>query len=115
MRRIDPSLLEKSKELRSGATEVEKLIWSKIRDRKLGGIKFRRQHPMGSYIVDFVSLEKKLVVELDGGQHTEDREYDRQRTRWIESRGFKVLRFWNSEVIENLQGVLEAIRINISA
>ncbi len=72
-------------------------------------MKFRRQHPMGPYIVDFVDQEHALIVELDGGQHTEQQAYDERRTRWLESRGFTVLRFWNSEVLASLDSVLDAI------
>jgi very-short-patch-repair endonuclease len=77
------------------------------------GIKFRRQEPIGNYIVDFVAYDKRIVIELDGGQHAEEeKEKDRRRDEWLNSQGFRVMRFWNNEVLENLEGVLEAIRDN---
>jgi very-short-patch-repair endonuclease len=80
----------------------------------LEGIKFRRQEPIGNFIVDFVTYEKRLVIEIDGGQHNEveGREKDQQRDAWLQSQGFRVLRFWNHEVLQNIDGVLEVIREN---
>ncbi len=75
--------------------------------RQLEGFKFRRQQPIGPYIVDFVSFEKKLVVELDGGQHAIEKEKDKRRDLWLKEEGYEVLRFWDNEVFENLEGVLE--------
>jgi very-short-patch-repair endonuclease len=89
-----------------------------LRNKQLTGVKFRRQQPLGKYIVDFVSFEKKLIVEIDGGQHNENQTagQDEVRTAWLNSQGFRVVRFWNNEVIENLKGVLikipEVIGIN---
>jgi len=80
----------------------------------LDNTKFRRQQPIGNYIVDFVSLDKKLVIELDGGQHAEDENKDQKRDRWLISQGFKVLRFWNNDVLQNIEGVLESIMEKIS-
>ena len=84
----------------------------KLRDRQLEGVKFRRQQPMGSYIVDFASFERKLIVEIDGGQNNEGkiREGDEERTIRLKERGYRVMRFWNNEVLTNLEGVLERIR-----
>ena len=82
-------------------------MWQALRNRQLGNLKFRRQATIGPYIADFVCVEAKLVVELDGGQHRE--ELDRQRTCFLEQRGFAVRRFWNNDVLENLPGVLETI------
>ena len=73
------------------------------------GIKFRRQRPIGPYIVDFLCVERKLVIELDGGQHQERTEYDGRRTRWLRSQGYSVLRFWNDEVLEDMDAVFESI------
>ena len=81
-----------------------------FRDRRLCGYKFRRQVPIGPYIVDFVCYRSKLIVEVDGGQHQEQGQYDDIRTEWLESEGFTVLRFWNNDVLENRAGVLEKIR-----
>jgi very-short-patch-repair endonuclease len=77
------------------------------------GLKFKRQQPVGRYIVDFVCLEKKLVIEIDGGQHDES-QTDKQRDAWLSQQGYKVLRFWNNEVFQNLDGVLEAIRDEVT-
>ena len=73
------------------------------------GVKFRRQHPLGCYIVDFICLERQLIVEVDGGQHVEQWNYDKRRTEWLAQQGFKVLRFWNNEVMNNLEEVNAAI------
>jgi very-short-patch-repair endonuclease len=99
-----------ARELRNGCTEVERLLWRHLRNRQIGGVKFRRQQPIETYIVDFVSFEKKIVIELDGSQHSENRQYDDKRDRCLQSNGYKVLRFWNNDVMENVDGVLEVIR-----
>lgn len=100
------------KELRRQGTHAERVLWLKLRNKQLGGIKFRRQQPVGNYIVDFVTFDKHLIIEIDGGQHNEDRimEKDYQRTKWLESQGFQVIRFWNNEVVENLGGVIYQIQ-----
>jgi very-short-patch-repair endonuclease len=77
--------------------------------KQMAGNRFRRQQPIGPYIVDFVCLEKRLVIELDGGQHAEQPEYDAERTAWLESQGFRVMRFWNNQVLEEIEIVKEAI------
>ncbi|MVF24663.1 endonuclease domain-containing protein [Methylocaldum sp. BRCS4] len=99
--------------LRKQQTNAEKLLWSWLRNRQLEGCKFRRQQPIGPYIADFLSLEPKLIIELDGGQHSEQQEQDNQRTRYLQALGYRVLRFWNHEVLGDLEAVLEAIRIAI--
>jgi len=95
--------------LRKNPTEAERALWKHLRMRQLDGYRFRRQQPLGQYIVDFVCLEKRLVVELDGGQHTEQVGSDAQRTAWLEARGFRVLRFWNHHVLHEIEAVREAI------
>lgn len=95
--------------LRRRMTDAEKLIWSRIRDRRLGRVKFKRQHPLCGYIVDFVALDLKLIVEIDGGQHAERVDEDKARTRKLEESGYHVIRFWNHDVLGNLDGVLEAL------
>jgi len=85
------------------------MLWQTLRQKQVNGHRFRRQHPVGQYIVDFACIERKLVIELDGGQHQERREYDEQRTGFLNERGWRVLRFWNNDVIENLDGVLTEI------
>ena len=98
-----------AKKLRKEMTDVEKLLWFRLRGRRLENLKFRRQMPIGLYVVDFICLEQRVIVELDGGQHAEQADYDTQRTAWLNGQGFRVLRFWNNEVLENLAGVLEVI------
>ena len=88
-------------------TDVERKLWSAVRDRRLGGFKFRRQATIGPFIVDFLCAEAKLIVEVDGGQHSE--EADAARTAFLEARGYRVLRFWNSDAVESFDGVLETI------
>jgi len=97
--------------LRRKQTEAEKVLWARLRSRQVTGTKFRRQQPIGRYIADFVSLETKLIVEIDGGQHddNEGRANDERRTAWLNEKGFRVLRFWNNDVLTNTNGVLEKI------
>jgi very-short-patch-repair endonuclease len=100
-----------AKQLRVDQTDAERNFWYNVRGRGLGGFKFRRQYPIGPYIADFVCLEARFVVELDGGQHAEahTRLYDDRRTAYLESKGFRVRRFWNVDVLTNMAGVLEAL------
>jgi very-short-patch-repair endonuclease len=95
--------------LRRRMTDAEKLIWRRIRDRQLAGAKFKRQHPLCGYIVDFGALDLKLVIEIDGGQHVVQAEKDAERTRILEESGYHVVRFWNHDVLGNIEGVLSAI------
>ncbi len=99
-----------ARELRRQATEAEALLWRHLRHRQLAGLKFRRQHPVGRYVADFCCEEEKLVIELDGGQHAAEADEDEQRTENIEKFGYLVVRYWNSEVISNIDGVLADIR-----
>ena len=80
-----------------------------MRRNKLNGVSFRRQHAIGNYIVDFVSIKKKLIIELDGGQHLEQSEYDEERTRYLESKGYRVIRFWNNQVESEMDGIILAL------
>jgi very-short-patch-repair endonuclease len=98
-----------ARQLRGKQTDTESLLWSRLRAHRLFGLKFRRQQPIGVYIVDFLCPEKKLIVELDGGQHQDRAEYDEARDAWLKSEGYTVLRDWNNEVMGNLEGVLEDI------
>jgi len=102
----------RARRLRKQATEAERRLWQRIRNRQLDGAKFRRQVPIGPYIVDFACLSKRIIIELDGGQHVEPEHSRRDvnRDRWLEERGFRVLRFWDNEVFTNLDGVLAVIR-----
>ena len=107
------NLTNKARLLRKDQTDVEQLLWKHIRNRKFYNFKFRRQFPIDPYVADFACLELKLIIELDGGQHANRIDYDDQRSLYLEQRGFKVKRFWNNDVIENTEGVLEAIRLAI--
>ena len=95
--------------LRSSSTDEEVILWRHLRNRQLMDWKFRRQAPIGPYIVDFVCFEEKLVVEVDGGHHQSQTDDDNVRTEWLESQGFRMLRFWNSEVLGNIDGVAASI------
>jgi very-short-patch-repair endonuclease len=99
----------RARALRRTSTEVEHELWSMLRNRKIAGCKFRRQLPIDRYFVDFACLERRLVVELDGGQHAEQVDYDAARTEVLEACGWTVLRFWNSQVLENPRDVAVAI------
>ena len=99
-----------ARNLRKRSTDAERLLWRHLRARQLDGLKFRRQQPIGNYIVDFVCLERGVVIELDGGQHASELQKDRKRDRWFEVEGFTVLRFWDNEVLTNTDGVLEVVR-----
>ena len=104
-----PDTTSRARRLRKQSTEAEKLLWSHLRRHQVLGFQFRRQEPIGRYIVDFVCYQRRLVIELDGGQHQEQANYDNERTRWLASRGFRVIRFWNDDVLTETNGVLEAI------
>ena len=100
------------KELRLRGTPAERVLWSKLRNKRFEGVKFRRQQPLGNYIVDFITFDKKLIIEIDGGQHNENSvlNQDEKRTTWLNGQGYRVIRFWNNEVLENLEGVLLRIQ-----
>ena len=100
-------LTQAARDLRNNLTEAEKYLWHELRLNNLG-VKFRRQAVIGRYIVDFVCFERKLVVEVDGGQHADNQE-DQVRDQWLTDQGFKVLRFWNPDVLMNREGVLQKI------
>ena len=95
-------------------TEAERLLWQHLRSRQLAGWKFRRQHALGPFIVDFVCIAKKLIVEVDGGQHAVDLEQDAKRSRYFRTKGYRILRFWNNEVLKQPEAVLEAIDRELS-
>ena len=106
---MSDSLVYFARQLRKNQTEAEKKLWKYLKSKQVKGLKFRRQEPIGSYIVDFVCFENKLVIELDGSQHIEDKENDIERDDWLKSQGFAVIRFWNNEVMNNIDGVLAVI------
>jgi very-short-patch-repair endonuclease len=108
---LDPALLDLARRLRKELTEPEQLIWALIRNRRLGGFKFRRQHSVGPYVADSYCDEAKLAIELDGGQHNtnENRHRDSRRTRFFSEKGICVIRFWNNEMLQDTECVLEGI------
>jgi very-short-patch-repair endonuclease len=108
-------LLEHAKKLRSEQTEAEHRLWYYLRAHRFMNMKFKRQKPIGRYIVDFVCHESHLVVEVDGGQHQENADYDQRRDAWLKEQGYIVLRFWNHEVMQQIENVLEAIRLAAQA
>ncbi|HMD89139.1 MAG TPA: endonuclease domain-containing protein [Anaerolineaceae bacterium] len=108
-RRTSPQTFSNSRQLRHNQTEAEARLWRALRSHQLEDIHFRRQHAIGPYIVDFCAPRQKLVIELDGGQHLDQQEYDLERTAFLKSKGYRVLRFWNDEVLKNLDGVAQAI------
>lgn len=99
----------RSRELRRNPTLAEKKLWSVLRNRQLGGVRFNRQVAIRPFICDFVARAPKLIVELDGGQHALNADADAKRTKFLESRGYRVIRFWNNDVLENIEGVVDAI------
>ena len=109
---MEEGLTPFAKSLRCRQTETERLLWKHLRAKQFEGLKFRRQQPIGKYIADFVCFEKRVIIELDGGQHALPRERlkDQERDRWLEAQGFRVLRFWDNDVFTNTEGVLEVIR-----
>ncbi|MBI2312609.1 MAG: endonuclease domain-containing protein [Betaproteobacteria bacterium] len=105
----------RARSLRRNLTDAERRLWQKLRLKQLAGHRFRRQMPLGPYIVDFVCLEAKLVVEVDGGQHADQAKYDEVRDGWLKAQGFRVLRFWNNDVLNNCDEVVEVIYSNLTA
>ena len=101
----------KARELRKNMTPQERQIWAFLRKRSINGLKFRRQYPIENYIVDFICHEKNLIIEIDGGQHNspEEQIYDKKRTNFLESKGFRVIRFWNNDINNNIDGVYSEI------
>ena len=108
-RRSTPKMLHRAGELRKQTTPAEKKLWASLRLLREDGVRFRRQHAIGNYITDFCTPRRKLIVELDGSQHLEQEEYDQERTKYLKSQGYKVLRFWNHDVMNHLDGVMCAI------
>jgi very-short-patch-repair endonuclease len=98
-----------ARKLRQNQTDAERALWFRLRDRRLGGLKFRRQMPLGRYVADFCCEAAHLIVEIDGGQHAAGSEEDALRTRTLEAMGYLLLRFWNNEVLQNTEGVVDSI------
>ena len=113
VRGYSSTTLKRANSLRRDLTDGEKKLWRLLRSRQLDGAKFRRQQPIGPFIVDFVCHERRLIVEADGGQHSESAS-DARRTAFLESKGYRVLRFWNNDILTNLDGVAEIIAATLS-
>jgi very-short-patch-repair endonuclease len=112
-KRSNPKTMHRAGELRKELIPAEKKLWAYLRGDKLNRVSFRRQHAIGNFIPDFVSIKKKLIIELDGSQHLEQAEYDVERSKYFESLGYKVIRFWNSQVENDINGVIRAIELNL--
>jgi len=110
-KRTTPEIFRRAKELHRNMTPAEARLWSRLRAHQLQGVHFRNQHAIGNYVVDFCTPRKKLIIELDGSQHLEQEGYDNERTLFLESRGYRVLRFWNNDIMNDIEGVLNAIEI----
>jgi very-short-patch-repair endonuclease len=112
--RFRSSSTARARTLRRQATEAETKLWQKLRGGQIAGVRFRRQEPIGPYIVDFCSFDPKLVIEVDGGQHAERVAADERRTAFLACKGYRVLRFWNNEVLQNIAGVVEMIAAELA-
>ena len=104
-----------ARRLRCEATDAERRLWSRLRNRQVGGVKFRRQVPIGAFVADFASVEAKLIIEVDGSQHAQAVEPDRLRSDALGAAGYLVLRFWNNDVLENIDGVVREIERTLGA
>ena len=114
-KRSTPKIMRRAAELRRNLTPAETKLWSHLRAHRLGGVGFRRQHAIGNYIADFCAPGKMLIVELDGSQHLEQEEYDVERTAFLESKGYRVLRFYDNDVMKDIEKVLEVILENLGS
>jgi very-short-patch-repair endonuclease len=108
-KRTTPRIFKRAKELHRNMTEFETKLWSRLRAHRMGGVHFRNQHAIGNYIVDFCAPRLKLIIELDGSHHLEQTDYDAERTTFLESKGYKVIRFWNNDVMNDIESVLNVI------
>ncbi len=111
--RTSSKVFKNAKDLSRNMTDAETALWQALRSHQIDGVHFRRQHAIGPYVTDFCSPRKKVIIEVDGGQHLEQEEYDVRRTMFLESLGYKVLRFWNDEVLTDMDLVLERIMFEI--
>jgi len=105
----------RSRELRLNATPAERKLWEQLSARKVAGVRFNRQFPIGPFICDFVSRTEKLIIEVDGGQHAVDVANDEARTAYLEAQGYRVIRFWNNDVLERIEGVVAEIERALEA
>ena len=108
-KRTTPKIFSRAKKLRRNMSPAEAKLWQHLRAHQMCDVHFRNQHAIGNYIVDFCAPRRKLVIALDGSQHLEQEEYDKERTKYLESLGYKVIRFWNNDVTNNIDGVIFAI------
>ena len=108
-KRTTPKIFGYAKALHRNMTPAEVKLWARLRAHRLNNIHFRNQHAIGNYVVDFCAPRKRFIIELDGSQHLEQEEYDQERTEYLESKGYRVLRFWNSQVMNDIEGVMRAI------
>lgn len=111
------NITEKARALRKNMTKQERILWQFLRKKSINGLKFRRQYQVGNYIVDFICNEKKLIIEIDGGQHNEEKNviYDLERTKYLEVKGYKVIRYWNNDIDNNIEGVYQDILKHLGA
>jgi len=105
----EPLANKNARRLRREMTDAERQLWTRLRGKQLEGYRFRKQVPLGRFVADFACMEPQLIVEVDGGQHVDRTDHDDARTAWLETQGFRVLRFWNNEVSDNMEGVLQLI------
>lgn len=113
MHKTKPHIKRYASELRKSGTDAEHWLWRYLRNRRMNGYKFRRQVPIGNYIVDFLCKEKGLVIELDGSQHCLQKEYDQERTEYLISQGYMIVRYWNNQVLQEGEAVLEDIFLQL--
>ncbi len=106
---------QRARSLRNNMTDAERHLWQHLRNKQLNGHKFRRQFPIGNYIVDFICLDARLIIELDGGQHAENQTYDQKRDQWLKDQGFHILRFWNNNVLSQTNAIIEKVLGNLEA
>ena len=114
-KRTTPKVFGHAKQLHRNMTHAEVKLWARLRAHRLEGVHFRNQHAIGKYVVDFCAPGKKLIIELDGSQHIEQEEYDKERTAYLESKGYKVIRFWNNDVMKDIDGVIRAIMLALES
>ncbi|MBN1536854.1 MAG: endonuclease domain-containing protein [Anaerolineales bacterium] len=113
-KRSTPIIMQQAGELRHNLTPAEIKLWQYLRKIQLGNARFRRQHAIGRYVVDFCAPANKMIIEVDGSQHLDQQEYDAERTAYLESQGYRVIRFWNNEVMNDIEGVIKAIEMVLS-
>ena len=107
--RSNPQTMHQAAELRHEQTPAERKLWAYLRRKQIGGAKFGPQHAIGNYVPNFCCIEKRLIIELDGSQHLGQADYDEERTKFLESQGYRVIRFWNSQVMNDIEGILRTI------